>query len=370
MVDARAIKLKKQLITFAAILFGFTALPQDTTNQQSKSLNFSGYVETYYSYDFNKPFDNYRPFFLYSHNRHNEFNVNLAYVKGSYSAKQVRAHLAVAVGTYMNANYATEPGVLRNIYEASAGLKLSRNKNLWIDVGIFPSHIGFESAHAPSCWTLTRSMIAENSPYYESGARLTYITNNGTWLLSVLAMNGWQRIQRVNGNSLMSWGTQFQYNPSEKVTLNYSNFLGTDTPDSIRRWRYFHDLYGTFQISDKFGLVVGVDIGQQQNNRAGSKKNTWYGTSGILRFKLSNEWAIALRGEYYSDENGVIISTGTSNGFKTGGASLNIDKSFGDNFLWRVELRTLSSRDAIFIKEISERIKHNTAITTSLAATF
>ena len=29
--------------------------------------------------------------------------------------------IALAAGTYMNANYAAEPGVLKNIYEANAG---------------------------------------------------------------------------------------------------------------------------------------------------------------------------------------------------------------------------------------------------------
>ena len=79
--------------------------------QTAKPLNFSGFAEAYYSYDFNKPADNNRPFFLYSHNRHNEFNVNLAYIKGSYNADRIRANVALAVGTYMNANYAAEPGL-------------------------------------------------------------------------------------------------------------------------------------------------------------------------------------------------------------------------------------------------------------------
>ncbi len=39
------------------------------------------YVEAYYHYDFNKPADNNRPGFIYSHNRHNEFNLNLALIK-------------------------------------------------------------------------------------------------------------------------------------------------------------------------------------------------------------------------------------------------------------------------------------------------
>ena len=51
-----------------------------------------------------------------------------------------RANIALAVGTYMNANYAAEPGVLKNIYEANAGVKISNNKNIWVDAGILPSH--------------------------------------------------------------------------------------------------------------------------------------------------------------------------------------------------------------------------------------
>ena len=108
--------------------------------------------------------------FLYSHNRHNEFNVNLAFIKGSYNKEKIRGNIAIAAGTYTNANYAAEPGVLKNIYEGNVGLKISKTKNVWIDAGIFSSHIGYESAHSPSCWSLTRSLVAENSPYFESGA--------------------------------------------------------------------------------------------------------------------------------------------------------------------------------------------------------
>lgn len=359
--------MKKSWLLCIWVLIFNTARTQDTIPEQSDLLDIEGYVETYYSYDFNKPADNSRPFFLYNHNRHNEFNSNLAFIKVSYNTERIRGNIALATGTYMNANYAAEPGVLKNLYEAGVGVKLAKHKNLWMDAGIFSSHIGFESAHAPTCWTLTRSLIAENSPYFETGARLTYTSGNSKWFFSGLALNGWQRIQRVPGNSLMSWGTQLQLKPSDNVTLNYSTFLGTDTPDSTRLWRYFHDVYGIFGISDQLGLIIGFDIGQQQKSKGNNRKNTWYGTSGILRYAFK-EWAIAVRGEYYSDEQGVMIATGTPAGFKTGSASINIDRSFGDNFLWRTELRTMKSKDAIFIKR-STPVKNNTAITTSFALT-
>lgn len=269
----------------------------------------------------------------------------------------------------MNANYAAEPGVLKNIYEADAGVKISKTKNLWIDAGVLPSHIGFESAHSPDCWILTRSIIADNSPYFEGGAKITYTTDNNKWLISALALNGWQRIQRVPGNSLMSWGTQLQYKPSGKLILNYSTFFGTDKPDSARQFRHFHNLYGILQFTDKVGLILDLDIGQEQKAKGTNDYNTWYGAVAILRFTPNSNWVFALRGEYYNDEKGVIISTGTANGFQTLGASLNLDRNIGNHFLWRTEIRTLNSKDKIFMEE-NGLVGNNMAITTSFALTF
>ena len=358
--------MKGIVITIIAFVSIKHAVAQDSSQT---SLVLSGYVEAYYAYDFNKPIDNNRPYFLFSHNRHNEFNVNLAFLKASYNAERVRGNLALGVGTYMNANYAAEPGVLKNIFEANVGVKLSRNRNLWLDLGILPSHIGFESAISKDCWTITRSMVADNTPYYESGTRLSYTNNNGKVYLAALALNGWQRITRVSGNSLMSWGTQVSLKPTDKITFNYSTFLGTDKPDSARLWRIYNNLYAILQFNEKIGLTVGFDIGTEQKTKGGNDKNTWYTLVGILRITPGKDWAIGLRGEYFNDENGVIIATGSPNGFKTSGFSMNIDRRFGDHFLWRIEFRNFKSKDEIFIKGDESR-NTNSAITTSFALSF
>jgi len=270
----------------------------------------------------------------------------------------------------MNANYAAEPGVLKNIYEANVGYKLSRSKNFWLDMGIMSSHIGFESAISKDCWTLTRSLLADNTPYYESGTKLSYITDNNKWLFSAMALNGWQRIQRLGGNSLMSWGTQVQCKPTDHVTLNYSTFLGTDKPDSARLWRYFHNLYGIMQLTNEFGITLGFDIGQEQVKKGESKMNTWYSPVAILRFTPVEQWAFAVRGEYYSDEHGVIISTGSPNGFKTWGYSANIDYLPAKNMALRLEGRLLNSKDDIFQRSDESATGTNTAVTFSAAVSF
>jgi hypothetical protein len=363
--------MMKRTILMAAIITSINVYAQDSTEQikTSNPLTISGYVEAYYSYDFNQPANNSKPGFFYNFNRHNEFNLNLGFVKAAYAKERTRANLAIGIGTYMNANYTAEPGVLKNIFEANAGYKLSARHNLWLDIGILPSHIGFESAIGKDNWTLTRSMVAENTPYFESGAKLSYASADGKLQLAALALNGWQRITRVEGNSLLSWGTQVIYKPSDKVTLNYSTFIGTDKPDSARLWRYHNNLYGTFQLSEKIGLITSLDIGFEQQTPKDKKLNTWYTPVAILRIAPNSNWAFAFRGEYFSDANGVIIGTGTPNGFKTTGASVNVDYSPLTNVLLRLELRHLTSKDEIFEKEATNS-RNNTAITFSTAIGF
>ena len=359
--------MKTIFLTLLSLSFSILCFSQE--EEKPSPFTVSGYLETYYVYDFNKPADNTRPSFVYAYNRHNEMNLNLGFIKGSYNTDNVRANLAVMTGTYANANLAAEPGVLKNIYEANAGVKISARKNLWVDAGIFASHIGFESAIGKDCWNLTRSILADNTPYYEAGAKISYTTDNGKWFFSGLVLNGWQRIQRVSGNSLPSFGTQITFKPSSSVTLNSSSFIGTDKPDSARQMRYFHNFYGTFQVTEAFGLIVGFDYGVEEKTPESSSTHAWYSPVVIARLALSKKLTVAARGEYYSDPNGVIIASGTPHGFKTTGISANLDYQIVPNALWRIEVRRLNSKDEVFTKE-QRATKNDTFISTALAISF
>lgn len=339
------------------------------TNESGNAVRVSGYLETYYGYDGGSSTTNNRPSFLYSFNRRNEFTLNLAMLKTVYQENGIRANLALAAGTYMNSNLAAEPGVLKNIFEANAGVKLSTRSNLWMDAGIFPSHIGFESAIGKDCWNLTRSMLADNSPYYESGIKLSYTSTNEKWFISALLLNGWQRIQRVPGNNTIGIGHQLTYKPDSSITLNSSSFIGNDKPDSIKQMRYFHNLYGIFQLSELFALTAGLDIGAEQKAKNSKEYHCWYSPVLIGRLQLSTRSKLAGRVEYYSDKNGVIISTGTANGFKTWGYSINYDLSFHRNAVWRIEARNLRSKDNIF-ETGNSPVRNRFLFTTSLAVSF
>ena len=359
--------MKKSLVLLAILLGAGQTMP---AQEKNSPLTISSYAEVYYQYDFNNPLNNKRPGFVYSHDRNNEFNLNLGFIKAVYNTDMLRANLAIAAGTYMNANYAAEPGVLKNIYEANIGIKLSKKHNLWLDAGVMPSHIGSESAISKDCWTLTRSIGAENSPYFETGAKLTYSTTNGKWTASLLVLNGWQRIQKVYGNSLPSFGHQLVYKPNEKLTINSSSFIGNDKADSVRQRRYFHNLYAIYQVNDQWGISAGFDIGIEQKAKDSNEYNSWYSPVLILRYKPSERLSFAARGEYYSDKNGVIISSDTPEGFRTFGYFLNADYYILPNLVWRTEVKNLDSKDAVFLDRNNEMKKNNISAITSIAVNF
>jgi hypothetical protein len=333
------------------------------------SVNLSFYADLYYSYDFGNPENHERPAFFYNYNRHNEVNLNLGYINAGYSARNIRANFGLMAGTYAQYNLAGEQPLLRNLWQANAGLKLSRSKNLWLDAGVFASHIGFESAVSKDCNNLTRSILAENSPYYESGIKISYTSENHKWFLSGLVLNGWQRIARVTGNNTPAFGAQVTFTPNENVTLNYSNFIGNDKPDSAAQWRYYHNFYLLLHPTKKFGMTLGFDYCMEQESPGSSQYNSMYSPVVILHYQCYSKLAIAIRGEYYDDSNEIIITTGTPNGFRTYGYSLNLDYSINDKIMWRIEGRGLSSEDDIFMSD-NNTVSNNYFVTTSLSGSF
>ena len=362
----------KRSLLIVLVLITSSAYAQVDTSKKSytAAITFSSYAEVYYLYNFNNPLNNSQPSFIYSFNRSNEFNLNLGYIKANYSSEKVRGNIALMTGTYPQVNLSAEPEVLRNLFEGNIGVKLFAKKNLWLDAGIFASHIGFESAIGKDCWNLTRSMLAENSPYYESGVKLGYTTGNEKWYLSALLLNGWQRIKRQDGNSTPAFGTQVTYKPNINLTINSSTFIGSDKPDSIRKMRYFHNFYTIFKLSEKWGATIGFDAGMEEKTKRSSKMNTWYSPVLIIKFAANNKVSIAARAEYYRDKNGVIIFSGTPNGFQTTGISANLDYAIQPNVLWRIEARSLQSKDKVFEKRNSMPVSESTWLATSLSVSF
>jgi hypothetical protein len=329
------------------------------------SLNL--YMDAYYTWDLGQPKNKNRPYF-YSSQRHNEFMLNLGMLDAQASyADRIRARLALGYGSYFRYNYSAEPAEYRFLFEANAGVRLA--KNFWVDGGIIGSPFGYESALSMQQINYTRSLSADNTPYFLTGAKLTYTPNDQVTLVGYI-INGWQTIQSTKTTPSGAW--QVQYKPKGNVLLNYSGYFGDErTNDTLpRRWRIFNDFYAYATPTEKLTLLGLFDFGFQKS-RAVTNNDDWQMWSTVnfcAKYQFTRVVALAARGEYYMDKGQANITTidGTK-GFFAYGGSVNLDISPIQNALLRFEVRSLGSPDKIFFAPKDGRRNWMTAFTVSLA---
>ncbi|MFN3754118.1 outer membrane beta-barrel protein [Flavobacterium sp.] len=353
--------MKIALALTAALLVITTGFAQE--NKEVK-LSFLGYLESYYAYDFNRPEAQTKLPFMYNYNRHNEFNVNIGLLRAKVDYDNAYASIALHSGTYVEDNYANE--TTKIISEAYVGLYLDKDRKSTIEVGVLPSYIGFETATSGSNLTLTRSMLAENSPYFMTGVKYTFVPN-AQWQFSGLVTNGWQRINKPDKNVSPALGSQIVYKPSDKSMFNWSTFMGKELYNNEWGMRYFSNLYWDKQWHSKWRTIIGFDAGLQTAVTDNNRELFWMSPVLITQYSLAPKWQTAFRVEYYQDKDNVIIST--SDAFKTIGMSFNIDYLINDKVKFRTEARYFNSQSKVFAKE-DYLVNDNFCITTSLSFGF
>jgi hypothetical protein len=331
----------KSSMQAGAVFFSLLLIVQQLVAQDAPKTTVSGFVDVYYAACFAAPNTRDRSFTTQPL-RHNEFNLNLGVVSVQHQAEGFRGRFALQTGTYVESNLAAEPELLKHILEASVGTRFG--DRVWVDLGIFPSHIGFEGILLKDNWNYSRSLLADYSPYYESGLSISVTLAEGL-LVRGLLLNGWQNIGETN--DAKAFGMQVQYAPSGML-LNWSTFVGNEAPDtSSSRLRIFNDCYVMLQISNALSVTGIFDVGVQRRD-AGRVYDSWHAGALLCRYVLDSHWAFGGRVEYYYDSRGVIIATGTPNNFQTVAASLNVDYAPFPDVVWRAEVRTFQSRDEIY----------------------
>ena len=113
--------------------------------------------------------------------------------------------------------------------------------------------------------------------------------------MNLLLLNGWQHIRRPNGMQYPSLGMQINYQASPFLQLNYSNFIGSDKPDSLSSKRIYHDLYAIWKPHNKVFITACLDIGTEFTHQQDAM---WFSPVLIVQYSIDPRTRMALRGEY------------------------------------------------------------------------
>lgn len=331
------------IIVLSSMVLTFTAAQR----RDSLGCRFSGYFDFFYGYDFNKPTSAVRLPFLVSHNRHNLMGLNLAMAGVELGNKNWRAKATLQTGSFADDNYETPTDrKFRFVQEAYAGFSLNRKNNLWIDIGVFPSHIGYESAIAADNWCAGRSLASELTPYFLSGAKIAYRKNSVQF--SGLLLNGWNRIFSNNSSPIPSLGTQFNVQLNSNTLLSWNTMLGNVKYNTASELRFYNNLFLNWKATEKDQFIVSFDIGYQDGAKPISQDKIWMTSSLVYQRRLFDRWNAAFRGEYFRDDFEAVTRAVNGVAFNMAGISCNLDYNFGDGALLRFEGRVLRSPSPYF----------------------
>jgi hypothetical protein len=310
---------------------------------ESPRVTFGAFVDAYYAHDFGRPPDGDRVYTTQPA-RSDEFNVNLAFVEARLAGDRVRGRVALQAGTSVQSNYAGEPTrgtvsgpeVAQFIQEAVAGVRI--REGLWVDGGIYFSHIGQEGWISRDNPTYTRSLTADFTPYYQAGVKLSWQATP-TLSAQLNVINGWQNISE--NNTSKAAGLRVEWQVAQGLLLGYDNFIGNERPDSLpSATRVFNEVFARFTPRDGTDLWATANLGVEDGD-------TWYSVTLIGRQRLGRAVSISARLERYADPDQVIVVTGSAGGFEAWGASVGVDVGIAGRALWRTELRGMTTGEPL-----------------------
>lgn len=340
--------MKLAIALLISIFFSGQLFAQSVSKKDSLAVQL--YAEAYATIVDSKPPAERRSGFIYNYPRANSAGINIALARLYYQKSHFRTVVGVMAGDYPKLNLAVEPKSIRNLYEASVGYRFTRSEEVWLDAGVFPSHIGLETVIGKDNIIATRSITADNSPYFETGFRLSYRPNNH-WYFAMLALNGWQTISEPADQFGASWGAQVTYTPTAKLLINNSSFIGKVFNGTKYITRIYSNLYSVLNLHPKSILILGWDFGLQDDPVAANKIIHWNMLQGAFQYKIKpGAWSATARFEQVLDPQNILYQPRASGStFRLSHASVNLDWTPIKQFMIRAEINLQKSASPVFV---------------------
>ena len=373
------------------------------------STTFSGFVDTYYGFNANHPFDNTSGL-RYFDGKTNAFGLNMAEMivdkapDASSTEGRIGYHIAAGYGqaaNIVNGSDIASDGSNFYLKEAYGSYLAPVGKGLKIDVGKFVTAMGNEVIETNANWNYSRSILFYYAiPYFHFGARATYTINNH-WQLIGLLVNGWNNSfidhsRGIGQSSGLTYHGQVIWTPTSKLSVTTMYMAGpvidaynVNTQGNVytvRDWKQLSDTIITYTPNSKWAFAIDGDYGfgpryysfpdavvsnvQPQPQgvipAVASPAVKWWGTAGYAKYNFSPKSNFAVRYEYYADPN-AYTGLGADHAQEvTGTYSYNLTSGL----LVRAEYRYDFARSPIFLEGSGSTVKEQNTATLGLVYSF
>ena len=323
----------------------------------------TGFVDTYYSYNFNTPKTACATvggvaIFNCLHNfdvAHNSFSLNLAELAlekkpTADSRGGFRIDLDYGATASLVAGFDPGGSTYNNIQQAYVSYLAPAGKgSLQLDFGKFVTPAGFEVIETKDNWNYSRGLLFSLAiPYYHLGMRAAYSPSDKLTVTGFL-FNGWNNSVENNGGK--SVGVQFIGKPSGALGVTANYIGGPELSADNADWRHLFDVIVTRRVSPMVDVAVDYVIGTELSK-------TWQGIAAYLKYQPNAWFALTPRYELFNDRDGwALIGQHVQEFTLTG------ELKHKDGVTMRVEYRGDVTQDPFFVKNASDVVKTQNALT-------
>ncbi|MCX6241633.1 MAG: outer membrane beta-barrel protein [Bacteroidetes bacterium] len=298
--------------------------------------NIGGTIPTSHTYEFqtNSPYIN-------------EARVNMFDIQMNYNTSWSRMMAEFRLGD--------QPLLLTNStavwtsYLNQASLGFTFGKGFWIDFGYLDSQIGVESSMPINNLLSTCTVGTYYEPSSVLGGFFSYTTKDETWTMGAWAGN---QFSLPDGKNIhVTYGLDVSYNPSDKLTVSFNNYMGNMAKSGASYYKYlaYNNLYVTYNPIPKWNFIGQADLAFQRVSST-EKDSVKLGAmvSGLLgtRYYFLPKFALALRAEVYYDPKDIFVHgqyTGKTSDFIIYGLTAGLEFNPGRDAYVRVQYSWLTT---------------------------
>ena len=311
------------------------AKEKEEEKKEEGKLTVSGYLDSYYFTNFNKPSsrDNMgqsgvgRGF----DRRVDQFQLGMVQTVFKYTNSKSEGVVDLAFGPSAqygnygnipvagpNYGYAVGNDVFSAVMIKQAYFKYNATEKLSFIAGQFGTHIGYEYIDAPlNFFYSINHTFNSGIPFYHTGLKATYAFSDKVSLM-LGGVNGFDYVQ--DNNRAKGLIGQLSLVPAEGLSI-YFNYINSNESNADALGKTpngnftVYDLNGGYQATDKLFIGYWFMLGTQKGTLGSpgtfipadsdvDKMKTWGGANLYLTYALSDVFSLGFRGEHFNNKSG------------------------------------------------------------------
>jgi len=320
-----------------------------------RKIEFSGLVDTYYTYNFNKPTTGSVTPLRNFDVRHNQFSLGLVELAMTRPVSQddvvgFRFDLQYGQVAQIFNGDPLDNNALVNVQQGYVSYFAPVGSGLTLDVGKFVTPIGTEPTESNLNNNYSRAFLYALGPYYHVGARLAYTVNDKVAIGGML-VNGWNATG--DNNSGKSVGGSVTIKPTSKLTFIQNVLVGPEQTDNSDDVRTYSDTNLAYTVNDT--VSTGLNYVYAKDSLDGDGIN-WQGLALYFRHQATKTFAWSPRFEWFDDADG--FASGTPQALKE--LTLTAEVKHPKGLIFRAEYRRDWSDEDYFVKNDTNVNNQNT----------